>query len=96
MGSLILSTWLMLQYEHKKAPLIRNILIRIVLPIILFSLLGAIDEYHQTLTPGRTGNDFYDWLADFLGATTGVLLANLLYPLHKKFSYRARLPWKSY
>lgn len=36
--------------------------------------IGALDEYHQTFTPGRSGNDLYDWLADFSGTITGALI----------------------
>lgn len=46
----------------------RAILIRVVLVI---SLIGWLDEWHQTFTPGRCGNDPYDWLADVLGASAG-------------------------
>lgn len=35
------------------------------------AIIGALDEYHQTFTPGRSGNDPWDWLAD----VTGGLLA---------------------
>lgn len=37
--------------------------------------IGALDEFHQTFTPGRSGNDVGDWLADFTGAATGALVA---------------------
>lgn len=39
------------------------------------AVIGAVDEYHQTFTPGRSGNDVWDWLADLSGAGTGALLA---------------------
>lgn len=39
--------------------------------VIAIALVGWLDEYHQTFTPGRSGNDPYDWLADVLGATAG-------------------------
>ena len=39
--------------------------------IIAIALTGCLDEYHQSFTPGRSGNDPYDWLADVLGATAG-------------------------
>jgi VanZ family protein len=43
---------------------------------IAFALLvGASDEYHQTLTPGRSGNDLGDLLADTAGGLLGALLA---------------------
>jgi VanZ family protein len=47
---------------------------RIVLAVILVAAFGAFDEGRQTLTPGRTGADLYDWIADFLGAIAGALL----------------------
>ena len=37
------------------------------------AVFGAFDESLQLLTPGRTGADFYDWIADFLGALAGAL-----------------------
>ncbi len=39
--------------------------------ILTVALLGGLDEFHQTFTPGRSGNDPYDWLADILGAAAG-------------------------
>ena len=39
--------------------------------IVAIALTGCLDEYHQTFTPGRSGNDPYDFLADVLGATAG-------------------------
>jgi len=45
----------------------------------LFGLVvGALDEYHQTFTPGRSGNDLGDLLADMSGAGTGALIGWLL------------------
>lgn len=41
--------------------------------IIAGATIGAIDEYHQSFTPGRYGNDVFDWLADCLGTTAGVI-----------------------
>ena len=41
--------------------------------IVAIALTGGLDEYHQSFTPGRSGNDPYDWLADVLGATAGAL-----------------------
>ncbi len=46
----------------------------ILLAILLISAFGAIDESLQKFTPGRTGGDLYDWIADFLGAIAGALL----------------------
>ena len=44
---------------------------RIALAVVAVSLFGWVDEWHQTFTPGRSGNDFYDWLSDTCGAMIG-------------------------
>lgn len=46
----------------------------VLLAIFLVSAFGAFDESLQQFTPGRTGGDLYDWIADFLGAIAGALL----------------------
>jgi len=33
--------------------------------------IGRLDEYHQTFTPGRSGNDMGDLVADVLGCAAG-------------------------
>ena len=40
--------------------------------LLFTAIIGALDEYHQTFTPGRRGSDPWDWLADVTG---GVLAA---------------------
>ena len=45
----------------------------IIIGAIVAALVGASDEYHQTFTPGRSGNDPWDWLADILGGTAAGL-----------------------
>ena len=45
----------------------------IVMAIVLVAAFGAFDEALQKFTPGRTGGDLYDWIADFLGAVAGAL-----------------------
>lgn len=41
---------------------------------VLFCMaIGAFDEWHQTFTPGRSGNDPFDWMADTLGGFLGAL-----------------------
>jgi VanZ family protein len=42
--------------------------------VLVVSMFGAIDELHQSFTPGRS-MDYHDWLADTLGA----ILAAVLY-----------------
>jgi VanZ family protein len=51
--------------------------------IILLAVLAFIDEWHQCYTPGRSGADPWDWLADLLGASCGTFL---LKALHRRFS----------
>ncbi len=59
-----------LRFSRPQAPRGRQILAAIV----LVAVFGAVDEGLQTFTPGRTGGDVYDWIADFLGAVAGSLL----------------------
>jgi VanZ family protein len=39
------------------------------------AITGALDEWHQSFTPGRMGNDMGDWLADATGGLIGGWLA---------------------
>ena len=59
-----------LRVSRPGAPL-KNLLL---LAVLLVAAFGALDEAVQTLTPGRTGGDLDDWLADLFGATAGALL----------------------
>jgi len=45
----------------------------LVLAVVLVAAFGAFDEFVQLFTPGRTGADLADWIADFLGAIAGAL-----------------------
>ncbi|MFT3991297.1 MAG: VanZ family protein [Luteolibacter sp.] len=45
--------------------------------VFILALIGILDEFHQTFTPGRSGNDVLDWLADVSGATCGALVFRL-------------------
>lgn len=38
------------------------------------AIVGIIDENHQSYTPGRTGNDLGDWLADVSGSLVGAIV----------------------
>ena len=49
----------------------RKIFLRTVLVV---GLSGALDEYHQSHVPGRSGNDPADFTADFIGALAGALV----------------------
>lgn len=51
----------------------------IVPAIVLVAAFGVLDEAVQTFTPGRTGGDLYDWIADLLGALAGALISLLVH-----------------
>jgi len=54
----------------------------LLLSLLIGATVGALDEYHQSHTPGRTGNDPWDWAADCLGSIAG---AAAMYWGWKKF-----------
>jgi VanZ family protein len=58
----------------------------IVLAVVIVAVFGALDEFLQTFTPGRTGDDIYDWTADVLGALTGALLSLLAHDRLRRLS----------
>lgn len=48
--------------------------------IMIVSIYGASDEFHQNFTPGRTV-DFFDWLADLTGALaaqSGIIMHKII------------------
>ncbi len=51
--------------------------------VIVIALVGALDEYHQSFTPGRSGNDPADWAADLLGAIAGAFVFKRVHHLLK-------------
>lgn len=51
----------------------------VVIPLIFAALVGALDEWHQSFVPGRSGNDVGDWLADVTGGVLGLLLGRLIH-----------------
>ncbi|MEM6911735.1 MAG: VanZ family protein [Verrucomicrobiota bacterium] len=61
--------------------------------LFLCALLGAavgwLDEWHQSFTPGRSGQDVGDWVADVLGALAGGFLGRFLWPLFQRVVQRA-------
>lgn len=48
---------------------------------ILLAIVGAVDEFHQTWTPGRSGGDGGDWLADVSGGFAGAWIFLTIYAL---------------
>jgi VanZ family protein len=49
----------------------------LVLVVCGVSLLGAVDEWHQSFIPRRSMS-FLDWCADTLGALTGALMVRFI------------------
>lgn len=47
----------------------------IITAVAVIAVFGAVDEWVQEFTPGRSGGDVYDWIADVLGATVGAVLS---------------------
>ncbi len=47
----------------------------IIVTVLFCSLIGGFDEWHQTYTPGRSGGDVWDWLADTVGGFIGACSA---------------------
>jgi VanZ family protein len=47
----------------------------VLLAVLIIATFGLFDEMLQTFTPGRSGGDVYDWIADTLGGLTGGLLS---------------------
>ncbi len=45
--------------------------------VVFATLYGVSDEFHQSFVPGRT-SDVMDVVADFVGATSAVMLAGLV------------------
>jgi VanZ family protein len=60
-------------YLFRRQPERPNWKALIGITIGILALVGISDEIHQSFTPGRSGNDPYDWMADVLGATAGAL-----------------------
>jgi VanZ family protein len=71
-GSFVLGIWLWLRF-----PKIRTILVATTV-IAAAATVGIFDEWHQTFTPGRTGLDLGDWIADLSGGIAGFLAAHFI------------------
>lgn len=61
---------------------------RLLLAVALVAAFGALDEARQIFTPGRTGGDLHDWIADFLGAVAGASLTFVTHARLERFVTR--------
>jgi len=66
--------WLALRLKNPPATASRAML----WAVVFCMTVGALDEFHQSFVPGRSGNDPGDWLADSLGGFLGSWAAGLL------------------
>lgn len=53
----------------------------LALTVLVVGLTGALDEWHQSHVPGRSGNDPADFAADLLGAFAGAMVFRKAYRL---------------
>ena len=51
---------------------------------LILALIGVTDEFHQSFTPERFGNDPFDLMADVLGAFVGTLVFRRFHALLKR------------
>lgn len=61
---------------------------QLLVAALVVAAFGAIDEISQLATPGRSGADLYDWIADFLGAVCGASLARFTHAILDRFIAR--------
>ena len=47
-----------------------------LLPLVA-ALVGAFDEIHQLFTPGRSGLDLGDWIADIVGGSLAAAVVHI-------------------
>ena len=59
--------------------------------VVVCSVIGRLDEFHQGFTPGRSGNDTGDWVADTLGGAAGsFFVLGLVLPAIRKIDARGK------
>jgi VanZ family protein len=49
------------------------------LTILFCSVIGALDEFHQSFIENRSGNDPWDWAADTVGGLLGSLVGQWIH-----------------
>jgi len=76
LGAFVLGGWLAASTLRVSRPL-APAASAVIGAVILVAAFGALDESLQKLTPGRTGGDLQDWIADIGGAVIGALLSLL-------------------
>jgi VanZ family protein len=77
-GLLAALCYISLVHQKKFPILAKN---AFLITVLIVSLYGATDEFHQYFVPNRDC-EFWDWLADFIGAVVMIIL--IKYYLVKK------------
>ncbi len=80
-GAVVCAGWL-----YRLQPAAPNWKRIMILTVVLLTLVGAFDEWHQSHTPNRSGNDPGDMMADILGSVAGAFAFKALH---------RRLRWNS-
>jgi VanZ family protein len=70
-------------YLFRRSPLQTDWKRLFVIVVSIIAAIAVLDEFHQSFTPGRSGNDPFDGLADLAGAAVGVLVFKRLHHLMK-------------
>jgi len=73
-GGFLLTGWL--YFRKPERPSWKRIL---TISIIAIAAIGVLDEWHQSFTPNRSGNDLGDMLADLLGGILGSFAFKVLH-----------------
>jgi VanZ family protein len=63
-GGVLLALALHIAFRWRRAVVFRRTL-------LILAFFAASDEWHQLYTPGRSGADVRDWIADVLGVSAG-------------------------
>ncbi len=50
-----------------------------LIAVLTISCIGLLDEWHQSFTPGRSGNDPLDWAADTFGAIVAAVVFKMIH-----------------
>lgn len=53
-----------------------------LLPVVA-ALVGGFDEAHQVITPGRSGLDWGDWIADVTGGTLAAAVVEIIWRVRR-------------
>ena len=72
----LLNTWISTKVIKKKPT------IAIILSMVICSLCGMMDEFYQSLIPGRVC-DPRDWVTDSIGGSIGAIFAFIYLGLYK-------------